>query len=560
MTETSNDESLRAPVAIVGGGPVGLVLALFLDQLGVRSVLFNTEATTRWHPKGSTEGSRTMEHFRRLGIAADIRKLGLPPDHPTDVAYFTRFGGYELARLPMPSAKEVARKVAAAPATDQVPEPIHRANQMHVERYLFDHASRRPNIVMRFGWHVEDFKEESSGVSVSAVPQKGGAPERWRAQYLAGCDGGHSFVRHRLGIKFQGEAGVEQRHFGGRMFSTFVRAPNLYCEFLGHRRAWQYWAVNPEIRSSLIAVNGVDEFLFRTQARLPDQPPDDEAVADAMRRCVGAETKLEIIAHEPWTAGRALVAEGFGTGRVLLAGDAVHLFTPTGGLGMNTGIDDASNLAWKLAAMVQGWGGPRLLESYEIERKPIAVRNTGAARQLTVNIGETNVAPDIERDSASGEAARRVAGTMLASFGEQFASIGVQLGARYDGSPLIASNAAPPPDNFISYTPTSIPGGRAPHVWLDDKRGHASSLYDRLGTGFTLLRFGPHAPDASAMIAAAARRHIPLTVLDISRADARELYQCDVALVRPDQHVAWRGNQPAADPDRLLAQVTGCIA
>jgi len=560
LTETSNDESLRAPVAIVGGGPVGLVLALFLDQLGVRSVLFNTEATTRWHPKGSTEGSRTMEHFRRLGIAADIRKLGLPPDHPTDVAYFTRFGGYELARLPMPSAKEVARKVAAAPATDQVPEPIHRANQMHVERYLFDHASRRPNIVMRFGWHVEDFKEESSGVSVSAVPQKGGAPERWRAQYLAGCDGGHSFVRHRLGIKFQGEAGVEQRHFGGRMFSTFVRAPNLYCEFLGHRRAWQYWAVNPEIRSSLIAVNGVDEFLFRTQARLPDQPPDDEAVADAMRRCVGAETKLEIIAHEPWTAGRALVAEGFGTGRVLLAGDAVHLFTPTGGLGMNTGIDDASNLAWKLAAMVQGWGGPRLLESYEIERKPIAVRNTGAARQLTVNIGETNVAPDIERDSASGEAARRVAGTMLASFGEQFASIGVQLGARYDGSPLIASNAAPPPDNFISYTPTSIPGGRAPHVWLDDKRGHASSLYDRLGTGFTLLRFGPHAPDASAMIAAAARRHIPLTVLDISRADARELYQCDVALVRPDQHVAWRGNQPAADPDRLLAQVTGCIA
>ena len=225
--------------------------------------------------------------------------------------------------------------------------------------------------------------------------------ERWRAQYLVGCDGGRSLVRRKLGIGYQGEPGIEQRYLGGRMFSTHVRAPNLYRDVLKPRRAWQYWAVNPEIRSLLISVNGDDEFLLRTQARVPDRPPEDEAVADVMRRCVGAETKLAIIAHEPWTAGMALVAGKFGAGRVWLAGDAVHLFTPTGGFGMNTGIDDADNLAWKLAAMVQGWGGARLLASYESERQPIALRNTHAARQLTVNIGETAVDPQIEEDSTA---------------------------------------------------------------------------------------------------------------------------------------------------------------
>ena len=544
-------------VGIVGGGPVGLTLALFLDRLGVRCVLFNTAPTTRWHPKGSTQGSRTMEHFRRLGIADAIRGLGLPHDHPSDVAYFTRFSGPELARLRMPSTDEVRRVIAAAPATDQVPEPIHRANQMHVERFLFEQASRRPNIVMRFGWQVDDFEQDASGVSLSATPENGGPPQRWRTRYLAGCDGGRSFVRHGLGIKFTGEAGLEQRYFGGRMFSTYVRMPDLYRDHLGHRRAWQYWAVNPEIRSSLIAVNGADEFLFRTQASVPGQPPEDKVVADAMRRCVGHETPIEIIAHEPWTAGMAMVAEKFADRRVFLAGDAVHLFTPTGGFGMNTGVDDAANLAWKLAAMVQGWGGPRLLDTYESERQPIASRNTEAARQLTANIGGTDIDPAIEQDSPAGAEARRKAGAMLATFGEQFGSLGVQLGARYDGSPIVAADDAPPADSLVAYNPTSIPGGRAPHVWVDGARGPGSSLFDRLGTGFTLLRLGAKPPGALELATAAARQNIPLTILDVVSADARDLYERDLVLVRPDQTVAWRGNRTPADPDRLVAQVAG---
>ena len=554
MTDTN---VARIPVAIVGGGPIGLMLALFLDLHDVRSVLFNTDETTRWHPKGSTEGPRTMEHFRRLGIAGDIRKLGLPSDHPTDVAYFTRFGDAELARLPMPSSADALRMVAQAPKIDQVPEPIHRANQMYVERFLFDHAKTRPNIDIRFGWRVESFEQDAGGVKLTAVSEPDGQTKSWKAQYLAGCDGGRSLVRHTLGIKYRGEAGIEQRYFGGRMFSTYVRSAALYRDFLGHRRAWQYWAVNPEIRSSMIAVNGRDEFLFRTRASEPDKPPDDAMVADAMRRCVGGDIAMEIIAHEPWTAGMALVAERFADRRVFLAGDAGHLFTPTGGFGMNTGIDDASNLSWKLAAMLQGWGGDELLASYESERMPIALRNTDAARQLTANIGETNVDPAIEQNTPAGEAARRAAGAMLTIFKEQFASIGVPLGARYDGSPVIAHDGAAPADSLITYTPTSIPGGRAPHFWFDESRTYGSSLYDRLGIAFTLLRLGPHAPDASAIVNAAAHWNIPFKVLDVADTDVRDLYDCDLALIRADQYVAWRGNAAPADAKLLLARLVG---
>lgn len=556
MTDT-NTNGASIPVIIVGGGPIGLMLALFLDLYGVRSVLFNTEETTRWHPKGSSEGPRTMEHFRRLGVADEIRKLGLPADHPTDVAYFTRFGGAELARLPMPSAADAMQMVAKASKTDQVPEPMHRANQMHVDRFLFDHAKTRPNIDMRFGWRVESFEQDTDGVKLVAINEADGRSKNWRALYLAGCDGGRSTVRHALGIKYRGEAGIEQKYLGGRMFSTYVRAPTLYRDFLSHRRAWMYWAVNPEIRSTIISINGRDEFLLRTRASFPDQPPDDATVADVMRRCVGSEVAMEIIAHEPWTAGMALVAEKFGDRRVFLAGDAVHLFTPTGGFGMNTGIDDAANLAWKLAAMVQGWGGGELVASYESERMPIALRNTEAARQLTANIGDTDVDPSIEQDTPAGEAARRAAGAMLSNFKEQFASIGVHLGARYDGSPVIANDATAPADSLTTYTPTSIPGGRAPHFWLDTKRTYGSSLYDQLGAGFTLLRLGSGAPGVLAIMDAAVARRMPLKVIEIPDRDARELYGCDLALVRPDQVVAWRGNAAPVDAKSLLARLVG---
>jgi 2-polyprenyl-6-methoxyphenol hydroxylase-like FAD-dependent oxidoreductase len=543
-------------VAVVGGGPVGMLLALFLDRLGVNSVLFNIEETTRWHPRGSTQGSRTMEHYRRLGLADEVRKRGLPMDHPTDVAYFTRFADIELARLAMPSANDVIAQRKDAGKLDQNPEPIHRGNQMQVERLVFEHLHTRPHITSRFGWRMEKCEQDEDGVTLTARSQAG-EQEVWRAQYLVGCDGGRSDVRKALGISFRGEAGLEQRHFGGRWFSSYIRAPELYEKYLGRRKAWQYWAVNPQIRSTMIAVDGREEFLFRTQATTADGPPDDKVVADYLRRCTGADVNVEIIGHAPWSAGVALVAEKFSDRRVLLAGDAVHLFTPTGGFGMNTGVDDAANLAWKLAAMVQGWGGPNLLASYETERMPIALRTTEAARQLAANINATDIDAEIEQATPAGEAARQAAGAMLAKFKDQFASIGVQLGARYDDSPVIVADVAPPADSFIEYRPTSIPGGRAPHAWLDREHISGSSLYDRLGPGFTLLRLGPTPPVADAMAGAATRAKIPLTVLDGPDRDIRDLYERNLVLVRPDQHVAWRGNDIPNDSGALLRRLSG---
>lgn len=558
MTDPNNNSmASHCPVAIVGGGPVGLALALMLDRHGVPSVVFNTESKTRWHPKGSTHNARTMEHYRTLGIAPALRKLGLPPDHPGDVAYFTRFNAYELARLPMPSAAEKAQAVADADRLDQVPEPVLRANQMYVEAFLFEHARKRGNITLRFGWQVTGFSQDDSGVTVNAEQLSDGRSEQWRAQYLVGCDGGRSSVRQNLGIRYGGWDTLQQSYFGGRMFASYLRAPTLYRDILGSKRAFQYWAVNPQLRTTIIALDGDSEFLFWMRPKDPQAEPDDETVRRAVFQCCGQELPLDIIAHAPWTAGVALVAEKFADRRILMAGDAVHLFTPSGGFGMNTGIDDAANLAWKLAATLQGWGGPRLLESYEAERLPVALRNTGAARQLAKNIGDVQASPEMEMDTPEGAAARRETGAFLAGFGEEFASIGVQLGARYDGSPIIASEEAPPPDDFARYVPSAVPGGRTPHLWIGDGRESGDSLYDRLGPGFTLLRLGPRAAKADAFSVTAARLGIPLVTIDLPDHDFRDLYGRDLVLIRPDHHVGWRGNAIPADPQALLARLAG---
>jgi 2-polyprenyl-6-methoxyphenol hydroxylase-like FAD-dependent oxidoreductase len=533
------------------------VLALFLDRYGVRSVLFNSEEGQRAHPKGSTQNARTLEHFRRLGISEPVRQLGLPADHPTDVAYFTRFNAWELARIRMPSEAEKMRALAAAPATDQVPEPILRANQMYVEAFLLDHARTRPNITLRFGWQVDHLATEADGAAVEAERSSDGARESWRVSYVVGCDGGHSFVRRTLGAHYRGFDALQQQYMGGRMIASHIRAHTLVRTVLRGRHAWQYWSVTPEAQLMLASLNGRDEFLAFSQPVNPELGSYDATVATMVQRAAGADVPLEMLGHRPWTGGVALVSERFGEGRVLLAGDAVHLFTPTGGFGMNTGIDDAANLSWKLAAMVHGWGGASLVDSYELERKPVAVRNTISARELAKRNGTIPTSPAMEEDNAEGEAARRKVEAHLSTFGEAFASMGLQLGARYDGSPIIVPDGAPPADSFSRYTPSSVPGGRAPHIWLDEGRGRGSSLYDRLGIGFTLLRLGGHAADSAALEAAARRRGIPLEVLDHPGDAARDLYERDLVLIRPDQHVAWRGNRPPQDPDMLWDNLVG---
>lgn len=571
----ANSTQHTIPVAIAGGGPVGLMLAFFLDRHNVKSVVFNVEDSTRWHPKGSTHNARTMEHYRRIGIGREVRKLGLPDDHPTDAIYFTHFNGREIARLVMQSAYEKRRTSQSAPCNFQIFEPIHRANQMYVERHLLAHARTRPNITLRFGWQVGDFKEDDTGVTIHAdrvvqetsntdaeyeehVGRSAGESETWRAQYLAGVDGGQSHVRRTLGIRYGGHENLKHGLFGGTMMATYVKAPTLYPDcFTGNRRGQYLWAFNPSQRMAMVSLNGVDEFLFNTP--VPEGATFDERLAiQSFHRACGYEAPVTVISNRKWTAGVAVWADRFWSGnRTFLAGDAIHLFTPTGGFGLNTGVDGAANLAWKLAALVQGWGGPNLKASYESERRPIAERNTTAARMLAKSVGAIPVGKEIDEDGPAGDAARKVTGDFLGAFGEEFASIGVQLGVRYDGSPLICEDGTPPRDSINCYTPSGVPGGRAPHYYLDppgmvDRR----SLFDTFGAGFTLLRFSEKA-DPTALVEAARKRDMPLDVVDVIDADARDLYGRDMALVRPDQHLCWRGDAVPRDCTGLIAKVVG---
>ncbi|MGZ2747297.1 FAD-dependent monooxygenase [Burkholderia stagnalis] len=556
----------QRPVAIVGGGPVGLMLALFLDRHGVASVVFNLEKDSRWHPKGSTHNTRTMEHYRRLGISEAVRGLGLPADHPRDIAYFTRLAGWELARLGMGTERERSRAACEGGELDQEPEPLLRANQMYVERFLLAHAGTRPNITLRYGWRVTGFEQDATGVTLAAEPAGGGAGERWRAAYLAGCDGGASFVRRTLGIAYAGPGGAHDGFLGGRMFSSYVRIPALHGELLGGRKAWMYNVMAPGARMLLVSLDGGDEFLLMSKPAAGEAEPDDATVIRRIQEGVGRAVDVEVLAHAPWQGGVALVAERFSAGRVYLAGDAIHLFSPTGGLGMNTGIDGAANLAWKLAAAVQGWAGASLLASYEAERRPIAHRNTAAARFLTQQVGELRVPVEVEADDAAGEAARRALGERLAGFRHQFEAPGVELGARYDGSPIVWPDGAPPDDDLLVYRPSSVPGGRLPHVWVTAADGARRSVFDLLGAGFTLLRVRARGTaagrddDGAARLADAARaRGLPLSIVDVESDAARALYARQLVLVRPDQHVAWRGDAAPRDAGAVLDRAVGRI-
>ncbi len=553
--EASGAEAQAATqILIVGGGPVGMVLAMNLAALDVRSVIVNSDPRPRWHPKGSTHNSRTMEHYRRLGIAAPIRRLGLPADYPTDVGYFTRFTGWELARLAMPSEREKNIAVRNAPATDQVPEPIFRCNQMYVERFLYAHLQGLAPVDCRFGWSCVDWRDQGDRVTAVIEDLSDGRRVELACAYLVGCDGGQSATRRKLGIRYSGEGpGGSAAYLDGPMVATHLRVPDFYAAVRAPR-CWQYRAVNREVHSNTVALDGAAEFIFNTRLKSADEKPDSAHIVRRFLASAGAALDVDVIGHSTWIAGRALVAESFGAGRVLLAGDATHLFTPAGGFGMNTGIDDVANLGWKLAAMVQGWGGASLLQTYESERRPIALRNTGAARRLGVSVTEVPIGAAIEADSPEGFAARRETGAYLANFSPEFASLGVQLGARYDNSPIIAGDGTSPPrDDPDAYVPSACPGGRTPHLWLDD----GVSLFDRLGPGFTLLDLSGGAAETRGLARAAAARGLPLTILALDRPEARDLYACDLVLVRPDQHVAWRGNRMPDDGAALLARVTG---
>ena len=542
-------------VIIVGGGPFGLMLANELGRRRINAELFDEKASTAFNPQANATQARTMEHYRRLGFANEIRALGLPPDFPTDIAYYTRFAKYELARFRLPSAREAEQRVTNLSGSWSTPELPHRVSQKFVERVLRRHAESLPGISVHYGWRLIDLAEQQDHVVAEVAEVASGERRRVKGAYLAAGDGARSFVRRRLGISYAGETGVIRDFFGGRMLALYLRVPDFY-HVVPHPPAWMNVTFNQDRRAFMCAVDGKAEFAFHTQLR--DGESEDE-ISDAkalnmFRAAVGAPIEAEILSRDMWTAGHALVAERFQQGRILLGGDAVHLFTPTGGLGYNTAVDDAVNVGWKLAALINGIGGPLLLESFELERRPVAVRNTNYARRFADSLGLFKPKDGLEGPGPLGETMRREAAAYLETHGRsEFNIPGITFGARYDTSPVIACDGSRiPPDSANSYTPTAAPGGRAPHAWLDD----SESLFDQFGFEWTLLRLGESAPPAENLIAAAAIAGMQLDVVHVPSEALRRLYEAPLALIRPDQIVAWRGTDDQNATD-LMAKVLG---
>ena len=547
MTSKSTIDHEFAAVLIVGGGPTGLALAIELGTLGISCAVFEQNVDTSSFPKASANGARTLEHYRRLGIVDAIRRVGFV--HET--AYFTRLARHELARLRLSGMRSLTRS-DRAPGTWFTPEMPQRMQQIRVEKVLREIAEKLPSVSLHYGWRVNSVSDFGERVEINVEDLATGETKKIRSQFAVGCEGSRGPVRRALGIRYSGEGAADREFMGGQMVSTYFRAPALYASSAG-APATMYWTFNHSRRAVLISANGDDEFFMFSQVGRGEELAD-EAAREFVTTAMGMKTPVEIIASKPWTADYSLVAERYGAGRMFVAGDAAHLFTPTGGFGYNTAVDDIANLAWKLAARIQGWGGPSLLSSYEQERLPIATRNTDFARVLSDNIGKISIPSTIEDDSPAGMAARQDLGRVCFEHALlEFDSPGIQLGVCYGASEIVCFDGAIQPDNPNRYAPSTTPGARLPHVWLDE----STSTLDKVRGTFTLFKLGNNALDVTPLAHAAASLRIPFSVVELAIDDVRDAFEYDLVLVRPDQHVAWRGNSLPFAPEALMRKVTG---
>ena len=546
------DHPLRTDVAIIGGGPAGLMLAIELGCRSIACTLLEEDATGPLLPKANATSARTMEHFRRRGFAGQIRSLGLPDHHAQDVVYTTRIAGRELTRFQIPSASQARAQTAFGdygPDAWPTPELPHRAQQMYIEPILKIQVESHPSVCVRFGARALAVADQGGQVRVSYVDSASGQARQLEARYVVGCDGPRSLVRQTMGVAYAGEGRVKRNFLGGQMVSIYFRAPDLVAR-LGKPKAWQYWAMNRQQRGLLCAINGIDSFALLVQLA-EGASVDAIDLPTVFEQTIGVAFDHQLIALTPWSAGFALVAQRFRQGRLMLAGDAAHLFTPTGGMGYNTSVDDAVNLGWKLALVLQGRAPEALLDSYEAERRPIAERNTGFARSMAESIGNLLVPEDVEAAGQAGDAARSALAQALAvHVAREFNIPGLQLGLCYAGSPIVAAEAAaPPPDEPNHYRPSGYPGARAPHLPVGQ-----ASLLDYFGRDFTLLVFDTE-PTAD-WEREAGRMGLTLKLLRWPDAAGRALYGASRVLIRPDHHIAWRGAADAAAAP-ALARATG---
>jgi len=544
---------METAVLVVGGGPVGLTLAMDLAQRGIDVTVAEQRAPgDAPEPKCNHIAARSMEAFRRLGVAGALREAGLPADFPNDVAYRTTATGAELTRIPIPSRSNRYEATGGPDTWWPTPEPPHRINQIYIEPVLQQHAARHPNLRHLTRTHVSGFVESDDAVVTTLQNVDDG--ERWSitSDYLVGCDGARSNVRKAIGATLNGDPRLQL------VQSSFIRAPRL-IDLMSSKPAWANFSVNPRRSGNMYAIDGRELWVIHNYL-LRHETDFDAVDRDAcIREILGVDSDFDyqIISKEDWVA-RRLVADRLRQGRAFICGDAAHIWVPMAGYGMNAGIADAMDLSWQLAGRLRGWGGPRLLDAYQAERLPVTeqVSRYAMSHQRALADELEHVPAEIEEQSPAGVRARARVGERLYQLNvAQYCCGGLNFGYFYDGSPVIAydSQAAPPytMDDFVQST---VPGCRTPHLWMEDNR----SLYDAVGPEFTLLR-RDRALDVQPLLAAAARRSVPIEVVDLSGPEAGALYPTGLVLSRPDLHVGWRGDAVPDDPVALIDRVRGAI-
>jgi 2-polyprenyl-6-methoxyphenol hydroxylase-like FAD-dependent oxidoreductase len=535
---------MNTEVVVVGAGPVGLTLAVDLGRRGVRCALIEKKAAPEFLPKMERCNARTMEIYRRMELAEKIRAAGLDRHVPMDVYIALALNQPPLLRLPYPSVAEAQAQIASCNDGSMPLEPYQLISQYTIEPLLKAEAERQPSVAVRYGHELLCLTQTPDAVT-ARVRDLDGSVSDIRAEYLVGCDGGASTVRRQLDIPLRGEGNL------ARLYQALYVSPDLYDKIPigeGPGRGRHYHIADGQ-STFLIMQDSTRHWTLHASVERPDD------MKQQFERTVGVPVRYEMLYVGEWKLN-LLLADHYRAGRVFLAGDSAHLVIPTGGLGMNTGVGDAIDLSWKLAATLQGWGGPNLIESYEIERRQVGDRNVGASRYAWIGRRRwrSQYRPDIRDDTPEGRATRdnlaRVADVEQRKTNEM---IGAELGYRYVGSPLIWDEPGGPEQPFREYLPTSWPGARLPHVWLDD----GTAIHDRIPDGFTLLRLGRTKADTTGIERAMRACGAPFSVLTIADEAPREIYERELILVRPDLHVVWRGHEPPPDPERIAALATG---